>query len=85
MNAAADALSPPSSKKPRAARAKKRLADELPVRIGGMEYARTASTPARVMGPGTLASRSAVCRAAMKPARPCGVGASSYQRARAAR
>ena len=50
MNAAADALNPPSSKKPRAARAKKRLADELPVRIGGMEYARTASTPARVLG-----------------------------------
>ena len=50
MNAAADALNPPSRKKPRAARAKKRLADELPVRIGGMEYARTASTPARVLG-----------------------------------
>ena len=50
MNAAADALNPASSNKPRAARAKKRPADELPVRIGGMEYARTASTPARVLG-----------------------------------
>ena len=50
MNAAADALNPASSKKPHAARAKKRPADELPVRIGGMEYARTASTPARVLG-----------------------------------
>ncbi|QTD47460.1 putative lipid II flippase FtsW [Ottowia testudinis] len=43
-------MHPPGGKKPRASRAKKRPADELPVRIGGMEYARTASTPARVLG-----------------------------------
>ena len=48
MSAEADALPGQSrSKKRRAARAP---ADDLPVRIGGMEYARTASTPSRVLG-----------------------------------
>ena len=49
MNAATQAL-PKSGKKPRAARGARQPVDELPVRIGGMEYARTASTPTRLLG-----------------------------------
>ena len=48
MSAAAETLSTQGrGKKRRAARAR---TDELPVRIGGMEYARTASTPSRLLG-----------------------------------
>ena len=46
MTAAAETLTPPAGKKPRKPRSRQRV-DDLPVRIGGMEYARTASTPAR--------------------------------------
>ena len=49
MNAATQAL-PKSGKKPRAVRGARQPVDELPVRIGGMEYARTASTPTRLLG-----------------------------------
>ena len=52
MNAAVDALPDAApAKKPRRARQRKQAAvNDLPVRIGGMEYARTASTPTRVLG-----------------------------------
>lgn len=46
MNATAGAL-PKKAAKPRR---RKAASDELPVRIGGMEYARTASTPTRELG-----------------------------------
>ena len=49
MSAAADATTgkPARGRKRKEARAR---ADDLPVRIGGMEYARTASTPSRLLG-----------------------------------
>ncbi|MDO5623897.1 MAG: putative lipid II flippase FtsW [Pseudomonadota bacterium] len=47
---ASHALPAPTAQKPRAPRQRKPRADDLPVRIGGMEYARTASTPTRVLG-----------------------------------
>ncbi len=47
MSATAESL-PKSEKKPR--RRARASSDDLPVRIGGMEYARTASTPTRVLG-----------------------------------
>ncbi|HOB67961.1 putative lipid II flippase FtsW [Ottowia sp.] len=52
MNAAADTLPDAApAKKPRRVRQRKQAAvNDLPVRIGGMEYARTASTPTRVLG-----------------------------------
>ena len=46
MSATAESL-PKRAAKPRRRRA---ASDELPVRIGGMEYARTASTPTRELG-----------------------------------
>lgn len=49
MSAAADALTKVAGRRGRN-RAKARPADDLPVRIGGMEWARTASTPTRVLG-----------------------------------
>lgn len=49
MNAAAEAL-PKSETKKRRRRSARSAATDLPVRIGGMEYARTASTPTRVLG-----------------------------------
>ena len=49
MTAAAETLTPPAGKKPRKPRSRQRV-DDLPVRIGGMEYARTASTPSRLLG-----------------------------------
>ena len=48
MSAATELL-----KKPMASRRRRKVAapaDELPVRIGGMEYARTTSTPTRLLG-----------------------------------
>ena len=36
--------------KPRSRKRRNQPADDLPVRIGGLEYARTASTPSRVLG-----------------------------------
>ena len=48
MSAGADAL--PGQGRDKKRRAKRARADELPVRIGGMEYARTASTPSRLLG-----------------------------------
>ena len=47
MSAASEALPGQARGKKRRSRAR---ADELPVRIGGMEYARTASTPTRLLG-----------------------------------
>lgn len=47
MSASTEALPTPAKRKRRAARAP---VDDLPVRISGMEYARTASTPTRVVG-----------------------------------
>ncbi|MBP7957541.1 MAG: putative lipid II flippase FtsW [Ottowia sp.] len=49
MSTTAEAL-PPVGKKARRARPRQRPTDDLPVRIGGMPYARTASTPTRVLG-----------------------------------
>ncbi len=48
MSATSESLSTGASK-PRRSRARA-SSDDLPVRIGGMEYSRTASTPARVLG-----------------------------------
>ena len=50
MNAATGALAVATGKKPRSARARQRATDDLPVRIGGLPYARTASAPTRVLG-----------------------------------
>lgn len=49
MTAATDTLMQ-GGKKPRKPRARPRRVDDLPVRIGGMEYARTANTPSRLLG-----------------------------------
>ena len=46
----AAALSRRGAAKPGARQRKRAAVDDLPVRIGGMEYARTASTPTRVLG-----------------------------------
>ena len=48
MSATPESL-PTGATKPRRSRARA-SSDDLPVRIGGMEYSRTASTPARVLG-----------------------------------
>ena len=48
MSTTAEAL-PPVGKKARRARPRQRPTDDLPVRIGGMPYARTASTPTRAI------------------------------------
>ena len=48
MSATSESL-PTGAGKPRRSRARA-SSDDLPVRIGGMEYSRTASTPARVLG-----------------------------------
>jgi len=49
MTATAESL-PTSEPKARRRRAARASSNDLPVRIGGMEYARTASTPTRVLG-----------------------------------
>ncbi|MGB3069512.1 MAG: putative lipid II flippase FtsW [Ottowia sp.] len=49
MSATAESL-PTSEPKPRRRGARASKKNDLPVRIGGMEYARTASTPTRVLG-----------------------------------
>ena len=46
MSAATDLLKKPMTSRRKAAAP----ADELPVRIGGMEYARTTITPTRLLG-----------------------------------
>jgi len=46
MNAATDSMEQPARSRKRAAP----RVDDLPVRIGGLEYARTASTPSRMLG-----------------------------------
>ena len=46
MSAAADTAGKPARSRKR----REKRVDDLPVRIGGLEYARTASTPSRVLG-----------------------------------
>ncbi len=50
MNLLANALSRRAAAQPGARQRRRAPVDDLPVRIGGMEYARTGSTPTRVVG-----------------------------------